>query len=144
MYLYYATKDPYLLGVGIDILEAIDSIARTKCGYATVCIYFHVPITVVLLYHQSCQSSRNLWKSGNRLILQEMWAGIIGLWANWMWAKRLASCRLVTGIWNHFINKWLLFVWHFSVVSVKYPVMMMQHISVFGAVHGELGVANCE
>ena len=36
MYLYQATKDPYLLEVGVDILEAIESEAKTSCGYATV------------------------------------------------------------------------------------------------------------
>ena len=36
MYLYRATKDPYLLHVGIDILESIEHSTKTKCGYATV------------------------------------------------------------------------------------------------------------
>lgn len=36
MYLYRATKDPYLLEIGVDILEGIEQNARTSCGYATV------------------------------------------------------------------------------------------------------------
>lgn len=36
VYLYQATKDPYLLEIGIDILESIEHSTRTKCGYATV------------------------------------------------------------------------------------------------------------
>ncbi|KAL5007551.1 hypothetical protein ScPMuIL_016357 [Solemya velum] len=36
MYLYQATKDPYLLQIGIDMLEAIEYSTWTKCGYATV------------------------------------------------------------------------------------------------------------
>ncbi|OWF51949.1 ER degradation-enhancing alpha-mannosidase-like protein 2 [Mizuhopecten yessoensis] len=36
MYLYRATKDPYLLEIGIDILESIEHSTKTKCGYATV------------------------------------------------------------------------------------------------------------
>ena len=36
MYLYRATKDPYFLEVGRDMLHSIESSARTPCGYATV------------------------------------------------------------------------------------------------------------
>lgn len=36
MYLYRATKDPYFLEVGRDMLESIETSARTPCGYATV------------------------------------------------------------------------------------------------------------
>ncbi|XP_046546158.1 ER degradation-enhancing alpha-mannosidase-like protein 2 [Haliotis rubra] len=36
MYLYQATRDPYILEIGIDILEAIEHSSRTPCGYATV------------------------------------------------------------------------------------------------------------
>ncbi len=36
MYLYRATKDPYLLELAVDILESIEHNAKTKCGYATV------------------------------------------------------------------------------------------------------------
>ncbi|XP_076471092.1 ER degradation-enhancing alpha-mannosidase-like protein 2 [Babylonia areolata] len=36
MYLYRATQDPFLLNAGVDIVEAIEHIARTSCGYATV------------------------------------------------------------------------------------------------------------
>ncbi|CAG5136354.1 unnamed protein product [Candidula unifasciata] len=36
MYLYRATKDPYLLEIGVDIVEAVEHSARTSCGYATV------------------------------------------------------------------------------------------------------------
>ena len=36
MYLYQATKDPFLLEVGADMLESIEQETRTKCGYATV------------------------------------------------------------------------------------------------------------
>lgn len=36
MYLYRATEDPYFLEVGRDMLESIESSARTPCGYATI------------------------------------------------------------------------------------------------------------
>ncbi|XP_061181375.1 ER degradation-enhancing alpha-mannosidase-like protein 2 [Saccostrea echinata] len=36
VYLYQATRDPYLLEIGIDMLEAIEHSTKTKCGYATV------------------------------------------------------------------------------------------------------------
>lgn len=36
MYLYQATKDPYLLQIGIDMLESIEQVTKTRCGYATV------------------------------------------------------------------------------------------------------------
>ncbi|XP_059170885.1 uncharacterized protein LOC131952295 [Physella acuta] len=36
MYLYQATKDPYLLEMGVDIVESIEHSARTACGYATI------------------------------------------------------------------------------------------------------------
>lgn len=36
MYLYRATQDPFLLKAGVDIVEAIERITRTSCGYATV------------------------------------------------------------------------------------------------------------
>ena len=36
MYLYQATGDPQMLHIGASIIEAIDSIARTACGYAVV------------------------------------------------------------------------------------------------------------
>lgn len=36
MYLYQATGDPYLLQIGVDMLESIEHDTRTKCGYATV------------------------------------------------------------------------------------------------------------
>ncbi|XP_041366151.1 ER degradation-enhancing alpha-mannosidase-like protein 2 [Gigantopelta aegis] len=36
VYLYQATKDPYLLEIGIDILESIEHSAKTSCGYATI------------------------------------------------------------------------------------------------------------
>eukprot|EP00795_Rhopilema_esculentum_P001392 gene1392-15803_t len=36
MYLYQATKDPYYLQIGVDILESIERHTRTPCGYATV------------------------------------------------------------------------------------------------------------
>ena len=46
MYLYQATKDPYLLEVGIDILESIDRSTKTRCGYATVSTdYFYYVIS---------------------------------------------------------------------------------------------------
>lgn len=38
MYLYQATKDPFLLEVGVDMLESIEHSARTTCGYASVSI----------------------------------------------------------------------------------------------------------
>jgi len=36
MYLYRATKDPFLLTLGEDMLRSIQHSARTDCGYATV------------------------------------------------------------------------------------------------------------
>lgn len=39
MYLYQATKDPYFLEIGRDMLESIDESAKTPCGYATVSEY---------------------------------------------------------------------------------------------------------
>ncbi len=36
MYLYKATKDPWLLSLGEDMLTSIEYSARTDCGYATV------------------------------------------------------------------------------------------------------------
>lgn len=36
MYLYRATKDPYLVQVGVDILRSLQHSARTACGYATI------------------------------------------------------------------------------------------------------------
>ncbi len=36
MYLYRATKDPWLLSMGEDILESLRHSAQTECGYATV------------------------------------------------------------------------------------------------------------
>ncbi|ELT91019.1 hypothetical protein CAPTEDRAFT_223759 [Capitella teleta] len=36
MYLYRATKDPFLLEIAVDILESIEHSSKTKCGYATV------------------------------------------------------------------------------------------------------------
>ncbi|CAI9725282.1 degradation-enhancing alpha-mannosidase 2 [Octopus vulgaris] len=36
MYLYQATKDPYLLQIGVDMLESIEQVTKTRCGFATV------------------------------------------------------------------------------------------------------------
>jgi len=36
MYLYQATKDPFLLEVAVEMLEAIEHSTKTLCGYATV------------------------------------------------------------------------------------------------------------
>lgn len=36
VYVYQATGDPQMLHIGASILEAIDSIAKTECGYAVV------------------------------------------------------------------------------------------------------------
>jgi len=36
MYLYQATKDPFLLEVAVEILESIEHNTKTLCGYATV------------------------------------------------------------------------------------------------------------
>ncbi|KAK7480421.1 hypothetical protein BaRGS_00028340 [Batillaria attramentaria] len=36
VYLYRATHDPFLLQVGVDIVESIEHVSRTSCGYATV------------------------------------------------------------------------------------------------------------
>lgn len=36
MYLYRATGDPYLLGIGEDMLRSIQTSAKTECGYSTV------------------------------------------------------------------------------------------------------------
>ncbi|XP_035678895.1 ER degradation-enhancing alpha-mannosidase-like protein 2 [Branchiostoma floridae] len=36
MYLYRATRDPFLLQLGRDVVEAINHITRTDCGYASI------------------------------------------------------------------------------------------------------------
>lgn len=36
MYLYRATRDPYLIQVGVDILRSLQHSAKTTCGYATI------------------------------------------------------------------------------------------------------------
>lgn len=36
MYLYRATRDPYLIQVGVDILRSLQHSAKTACGYATI------------------------------------------------------------------------------------------------------------
>lgn len=36
MYLYQATKDPYFMEIGRDILQSIETSAKTECGYASV------------------------------------------------------------------------------------------------------------
>lgn len=36
MYLYQATGDPEMLHIGASVIEALESIARTECGYAVV------------------------------------------------------------------------------------------------------------
>ncbi|XP_015127051.1 ER degradation-enhancing alpha-mannosidase-like protein 2 [Diachasma alloeum] len=36
MYLYRATKDPYLIQFGVDILRSLQHSAKTSCGYATI------------------------------------------------------------------------------------------------------------
>ncbi len=41
MYLYQATKDPFLLQVGVDVLHSIEHTTKTHCGYATVRITFY-------------------------------------------------------------------------------------------------------
>jgi len=40
MYLFQATKDPYFLEIGRDMLESIEKSAKTPCGYATVSTYY--------------------------------------------------------------------------------------------------------
>ena len=40
VYLYQATKDPFFLEVGRNIMNAIEQIAWTPCGYATVSFFF--------------------------------------------------------------------------------------------------------
>lgn len=47
MYLYRATKDPYFLEVGRDMLHSIESSARTPCGYATVSTTVKIVIIVL-------------------------------------------------------------------------------------------------
>lgn len=34
--LYRATRNPFYLHVGVDILKSLNSVAKVKCGYATV------------------------------------------------------------------------------------------------------------
>ena len=38
MYLYKATKDPFLLELAMDMVESIEHSCKTECGYATVII----------------------------------------------------------------------------------------------------------
>ena len=59
MYLYRATKDPYLLEVGVDILESIEQETRTECGYATVsktcfCDFYSIKNRVGLAQSVAC------------------------------------------------------------------------------------------
>ena len=35
MYLYKATRDPFLLSLGEDMLDSIEYSAKTPCGYVT-------------------------------------------------------------------------------------------------------------
>ncbi|XP_033119644.1 ER degradation-enhancing alpha-mannosidase-like protein 2 [Anneissia japonica] len=36
MYLYQATKDPFLLQMGRDMIESIEKVAKTRCGYTSI------------------------------------------------------------------------------------------------------------
>ena len=36
VYVYRATQDPVVFQMGVDIMESIERIARTECGFATV------------------------------------------------------------------------------------------------------------
>lgn len=36
MYLYRATRDPYLIQIGVDVLRSLQHSAKTTCGYATI------------------------------------------------------------------------------------------------------------
>ena len=47
MYLYQATKDPFYLEVGRDVLESIERHALAPCGYATVSQLF---VVVLIAY----------------------------------------------------------------------------------------------
>lgn len=57
MYLYRATRDPYFLEVGRDMLESIEHSARTPCGYATVSLDdFNTSVLSSLIeYKLSCE-----------------------------------------------------------------------------------------
>lgn len=43
MHVYRATKDPYLLEMGVNILTSIERDAKTSCGFATVSYSFNLP-----------------------------------------------------------------------------------------------------
>ena len=64
MYLYRATKDPYFLEVGRDMLESIESSARTPCGYATVSTVFKYTVMHFHLgvdFHICCWRQLYCW-----------------------------------------------------------------------------------
>ena len=48
MYLYQATGDQFLLQIGVDMLESIEQVTRTPCGYATVrYILYHLTLQLI-------------------------------------------------------------------------------------------------
>ena len=46
MYLYRATNDPFLLTAGVEIVESIERLTRTECGYATVKFFIMLTHTI--------------------------------------------------------------------------------------------------
>ena len=48
MYLYQATRDPFLLEVAVEILESLEHNTKTACGYATVRRVFHLVLSCFL------------------------------------------------------------------------------------------------
>jgi len=55
MYLYQATKDPFLLEVAVEMLEAIEHNSKTLCGYATVSssVFSSVSSTCFITIHKT-------------------------------------------------------------------------------------------
>ena len=63
MYMYQATKDPYYLEIGRDILESIERHTRTPCGYATVSSYI-----VTYTKSEGGKKRNELDRAGNQLL----------------------------------------------------------------------------
>jgi mannosidase alpha-like ER degradation enhancer 2 len=53
MYLYRATRDPFLINLGEDMLESIEFSTKTVCGYATVKVILAklVNLLIIIYWH---------------------------------------------------------------------------------------------
>jgi mannosidase alpha-like ER degradation enhancer 2 len=50
MYLYRATRDPFLINLGEDMLESIEFSTKTVCGYATVKVILAKLVNLLIIY----------------------------------------------------------------------------------------------